>query len=133
MLQKIVRRKGMVDDVIFLPFENNPYKYIRKAKYVVLTSHYEGFPMVIPESLICGTPVISVDCNSGPKEIIDHKVNGLLVENYNVLAFTEAMNSFIFDEALYKRCKQNAEKSAQHLSIDCIGMQWQKLLENEFS
>ncbi len=129
-LESKVRTKGLKDLVEFFPFTSNPFPYIYKAKFTLLTSRFEGFPMVIPESLSVGTPVISVDCKSGPNEIIKHEFNGLLVENNNVQELSNAMNNFIFDSALYLKCKQNAEASIEHLSIKNIAKQWAKLLNS---
>jgi glycosyltransferase involved in cell wall biosynthesis len=67
-----------------LPFNSNPFDIVQNARFTVLTSHYEGFPMSMVESLALGTPVVAVDCNSGPREIVIDEYNGLLVENYNV-------------------------------------------------
>ncbi|MCX7548182.1 glycosyltransferase [Xanthomarina sp. F1114] len=118
------------NDVVFKPQIKNPFPYVKKALYTVLTSRYEGFPLVIPESLCLETPVISVDCKSGPNEIIKHGFNGLLVANFNVNAFAEAMNSFIFDDALYLTCKENARKSVLPFSMEHIALQWEDLLKN---
>lgn len=125
-----VKTEGLKDFVDFLPFTNNPFPYISRAKFTLLTSRFEGFPMVIPESLSVGTPVISVDCKSGPSEIIKHEFNGLLVKNNDVQALSNAMNSFIFDNALYLKCKQNAETSIKHLSMGNIEKQWSDLLNS---
>jgi len=95
----------------------------------MLTSHFEGFPMSLVESLAVGTPVISVDCETGPREIVQNKVNGLLVENYNKTALAAAMNLMIDDEDLYQKCKNNAKKSVEHLSLTNIAQQWQNLLK----
>ncbi len=84
--------------------------------------------MVIPEALSLDTPVISVDCKSGPNEIIIHKENGLLVENYNEKALSEAMNSFIFDKALYNTCKTNAKASIEKFSIEKVSKDWNDFL-----
>lgn len=129
-LQSKVKSEDLLDSVVFLQFTNNPFQYISRAKFTLLTSRFEGFPMVIPESLSVGTPVISVDCKSGPSEIIKHEFNGLLVENNNVQALSNAMNSFIFDNSLYLKCKQNAEDSIEHLSIENIEKQWSDLLNS---
>jgi glycosyltransferase involved in cell wall biosynthesis len=81
--------------VTILPFNSNPFDIVQNARFTVLTSHYEGFPMSIVESLALGTPVVAVDCNSGPREIVIDEYNGLLVENYNVKNLAAAFNRMI--------------------------------------
>ncbi len=61
---------GISDRVIFLGKQANPYPYMYHARLLVLASDYEGFGRVIAESLVCGTPVVSTDCPSGPREIL---------------------------------------------------------------
>jgi glycosyltransferase involved in cell wall biosynthesis len=114
-----------------LPFQKNITPYIQHARCTILTSHFEGFPMVIIESLAVGTPVISVDCETGPKEIIQNNVNGLLVENYNDKALSDAIKTMIENEKLYQTCKNNAKKSVEHLSLTTIAQQWKQLLSEK--
>lgn len=57
-------------DIYFLGFSQNPFNFIANSKIYILSSQYEGLPNVIIESLICGTPVISTDVKSGPREIL---------------------------------------------------------------
>lgn len=61
---------NLINDVYFLGFVENPYKYIAKSSVFVLTSLYEGFPNSLAEAMACGVPVISTDCHSGPREIL---------------------------------------------------------------
>ncbi len=114
--------------IVFKGFIANPYPFVKNARFMVLSSRFEGFPMVIPETLSLGVPVISVDCKSGPKEVIKNEVNGLLVENFDKNALSEAMNSFIFDQPLYQNCKENAKKSVLHLEVQVIKEEWKQLL-----
>jgi glycosyltransferase involved in cell wall biosynthesis len=114
--------------VIFKGFMLNPYPYVKNARFALLTSRHEGFPMVIPETLGLGTPMISVDCKSGPNEVIKSGYNGILVENFNVQALSDAMNSFIFDETLYQTCKLHAQESVQRFSVKNITSDWKQLL-----
>jgi glycosyltransferase involved in cell wall biosynthesis len=111
-----------------IPYQKHPFDYVKNAKFTLLTSHYEGFPMAIIESLALGTPVVSVNCNSGPAEVIQNEYNGLLVENYNPNALVIAMERLIIDEDLYHICKANAIKSVQHLSVENISKQWNQIL-----
>lgn len=128
MFKQQVKDFNLIERVKFVPFQSNPYAYVKGAKFTLLTSHFEGFPRSVIESLAVGTPVISVDCNSGPKEIITNEMNGLLVENYNELALSNAMNKFINDTNVYDTCKSNAAKSVEPFSMDSIVKDWTELL-----
>ena len=74
--------------VSLIGFQTNPYKYMKQADMLVLTSKYEGFPNVLLEANACGTPVVAFECPGGIGEIVDDGVNGFLVEcgNINELA-----------------------------------------------
>jgi len=127
-IQNKIRILHLDNFVKLVPFTSNPFKCVRAAKYTILSSHYEGFPMSIVESLALGIPVIAVDCNSGPGEIIKNEYNGLLVENNNPQAFAEAMNRMIDEPILYNFCKSNSLKSVEHLSLTTISKQWESIL-----
>jgi len=114
--------------VQLLPFQPNVTAYIQHAKCTILTSRFEGFPMSIVESLAAGTPVIAVDCESGPREIIQNGKNGLLVPNHNEEALAKAIYNLLTDADLYDNCKKNTQKSIEHLSLTNIAQQWRQLL-----
>ncbi|NNF76139.1 MAG: glycosyltransferase [Flavobacteriaceae bacterium] len=112
----------------FLPFNENPFPVVSHALFTLLTSHYEGLPRSVIESLACGVPVISTDYEGGPEELINPGYNGLIVQAANARAFADAMNRFIFDKSLYNSCRSNAKASVAHLSLDKIAEEWAKLL-----
>ena len=116
--------------VAIKPFSENVLSYVKRARALVLSSNYEGFPMSIVESLSVGIPVISVDCPTGPKEIIIDKNNGLLVEMNNNEALSNAFITFAFDDFIYQQCKLNAKKSIEHLSVENISKQWENVLNS---
>ncbi|WP_025675215.1 glycosyltransferase [Salinivibrio socompensis] len=75
---------GVADRVDFEGFQTNMIPYYLHARGTLLTSLYEGFPNVLIESIILGTPVVAFDCPSGPREIIQEGVNGYLVDHLSV-------------------------------------------------
>lgn len=129
ILKSLAKENNLDEKVHFLGFQKNPFKFIKKAKFLVLTSKNEGLPNVILESLASQTPVISFDCLSGPSEMIIDKVNGLLVENQNLEKLVLAMNLFLKDEILYKYCKENTLESIKSFSVENIGKQWLDLMK----
>ena len=130
-LERIAKEQGVLEYVYFLGFQNNPFKYMSKAKFLVLTSINEGFGNVLLEALACETPVIAFDCPCGPSVIIKHKKNGILVENQNMQKLTEAMNLLESDKSLYQLCKQNALNSIAPFVLNTIGQQWLALMKME--
>jgi glycosyltransferase involved in cell wall biosynthesis len=68
------------DRVDFLGFASNPYKYMRKAQLLAISSRYEGFGVVTVEALACGTPVVATGCPGGPSDILNDGEFGELVD-----------------------------------------------------
>ena len=110
-------------------FVANPYVYFKKAEFLIMTSELEGFPMVLIESLACGSPVVSYDCPTGPREIIQHEKNGLLVKANDKGKMTDSLNRMIEDSELYNKLRANAKNSVAHLSMDKIAAEWKSLIE----
>lgn len=128
-MKDLVATLNLSNHIIFTGFSNNPYKYMKKAKFLILSSEYEGFGIVLAEALACGTPVISFDLMSGPNEIITNEHNGLLVENQNFEKLTEAINELYANDNLYSRCKFNAKKSILKFSFEEITKEWLNLMQ----
>ncbi len=127
-LENLAKETGVTNKVHFLGFQENPYKYMKNAKVFVLSSWHEGHPMVLLEALCCGTPVVAFDCPTGPREVVSHDVNGLLIEDQNMEALIMGLNTMLSDEVLYKKCKDNALKSTMNFSLSDIGNQWLDLM-----
>lgn len=94
-LQQEVIRLGLQDRILALGGRENPYPYMRRASVLLLSSDYEGLPNVLLESLACGTPVVSTDCLSGPRDILVGELARGLVPLEDTQAFGSAMHDII--------------------------------------
>jgi glycosyltransferase involved in cell wall biosynthesis len=120
----LINELKLKDKVILLGWQINPYKWINKAKLLLLTSDYEGLPTVLIESLICRTPVVSVDCDYGPNEILTGDLAPFLVPTNNEKELTKIMEKAIFD---YPEIK---EDMYEKFSINNILNEYSKLSAN---
>ena len=94
-LMEIAKKYNLSSRVYFIGFQSNPYKYMRQADLLILSSLYEGFPNVVLEANACGTPVVAFNCPGGTKEIIENGVNGFLVECKNIDKLAKSINKAI--------------------------------------
>jgi len=130
MLQDLAASMPCNKQIVFLPFTKSPFGIIKNARCVTLTSFYEGFPMVLVESLSLGVPVVSLDIVSGPSEIIQHNYNGLLVKERDPEKFADALGVICRDEVLYLKLKAQTQGSVQQFSMQEISAKWDKLLQH---
>ncbi len=78
-LEQLAKELGIAQDVDFPGFDPNPYRWMKRASVFVLSSRWEGLGNVLIEALALGTPVVSTDCPSGPREILEDGKWGRLV------------------------------------------------------
>ena len=128
-IQNKIKEVGLLDKIHLKEFIPEPFGYMKNALFLVNCSTTEGLPMVLLESLACGTPVIAFDCPTGPSEIIINNENGILVENQNFEALKESINKMYADKDFYEECKSNALKSIQKFDSSVIEKEWEDLLK----
>jgi glycosyltransferase involved in cell wall biosynthesis len=76
-------------------FHPNPYGYMAKARVFVLSSRWEGMPVVLIEALACRTPVVATDCPSGPREVLQGQPVGELVPVGDARAMAQAIRRML--------------------------------------
>lgn len=90
-LEQKIEELGLQQDVLLHGFEKNPFAYMSKASLFVMSSDYEGLPTVLIEAMVCGCPIVSTDCPSGPAEILENGIYGTLVPVGDAQALAEAI------------------------------------------
>ena len=129
-LQKIAQSLNISKNVVFHePVKNINDKYL-EASFYVMTSYYEGFPMVLIEAMASGLPCIAYDCPCGPRAIINNNENGFLVENGNLDSFIQKIELLIEDENLRIEMGKKSQKSSGKYNLEFIMQQWKLLFES---
>lgn len=128
-LQKMVFDKGLENQIKFLGFTNNMKdEYINSSIYVS-ASRWEGFGLTIIEAMECGVPVIAFK-NTGPSEIINNNINGILIERENVDLLAKKLSELIENEELRSSLSNKAIERASDFSMYQIRCRWEQLFYN---
>ena len=125
-----VKERKLDNSVILNEPTNDIVSKYLESSICVLSSRYEGFSLVIIESMSCGVPVVSFDCPHGPRNIINDGEDGLLIEYLNSQALANGICRLIEDQKLRKRFGENARKSILRFSKDEIMMKWDNLFHD---
>lgn len=117
-LESVADKLGIADDVSFSGYVENVYGYMSRADVFVLSSKHEGLPSTLIEALACGCPVVSTDCPSGPREILEGGVLGPLVPVGDEQALAEAVHTTLDDPTNTERLRSRAEEFSMNAVID---------------
>ena len=129
-LLELIEQHGVQDSVELAGPATNMGAEFASASIFVLSSRYEGFPLILIEAMSKGLGVVSFDCPTGPSDIIDDHRNGLLVQPHkDVEALTAALMEMASDEDLRRRCGAAAAETAREFTIDAVGPMWDELLQ----
>ena len=123
--QKAIDLK-LADRIDFEGFKKNIIPYYLHARATVLTSLYEGFPNILVESIILGTPVVSFDCPCGPNEIVKKGINGYLVHQEDISDLENKLSSVINGRFDVEKMNLSVEK----FKLNEIFKNYQKILNS---
>ncbi|OZG66175.1 glycosyltransferase, group 1 family protein [Bifidobacterium hapali] len=131
MLEEKIVAAGIGNQLILKGRVENMPDYYRKAAMFVLTSRFEGLPMVLLEAKAYKLPIVSFDCETGPADIVTDGVNGDLVETGDISGMAERINLLIDDDEHRGRYAAHADEGMDCFDRDLIIGQWDRLLKGD--
>jgi len=129
-LEARVRQYGLRNRVFLPGIAGNVGQWYAHAGLYVMTSRSEGFPNTLAEALAHGLPAVSVDCDTGPRDIIRHDIDGLLVPPGDAPALADALERLMGDADLRAAFGARAQDARQRFSIEQITARWEALFSD---
>lgn len=128
-LKQLANKLGLSENIAFLGFQKNPFKYMKRASVFVLSSLQEGFGNVIVEAMACGAPIVATDCKSGPGEIIENGKNGILVPVGDEKSLASAALKILNSPNLAKQFSIEGRTRAEYFSVKKSVQNYEKVFE----
>jgi len=126
-LEKKIMDYGLQDRVILGRTEKDMATVYQEAAMLVVSSRYEGLPMVMIEAQKAGLPIVSFACKCGPRDIITDEEDGFLVEEGNTVELADRIFELIHDEEMRHRMGESAKLASQRFDEEKIMKQWVEL------
>ena len=131
IIKQKIKEYNLEDDIILLGQIENPYPFFKNAKLFVHTAKYEGLPTVLLESLALGTPVVSYDCPTGPRDILGkNKEYGELISLNDKDMFVEKVLELMNSKEKYEKYKKLSLIRANDFSMENNKVKLKELIEN---
>jgi glycosyltransferase involved in cell wall biosynthesis len=118
-LQNIIDNLGLGEDIQLIGHTPNPFPYFYQSDLFVLASRAEGFAMVLVEAMFCGIPIVSTNCDYGPREILEGGKDGTLVDVDNEKQLSNAICRVLTDRKNNAELlRKLAEKYSDSIAVD---------------
>lgn len=128
-LEKFIDKERIKSRISWALVSQDVQSEMEDSACLILTSNYEGLPMVLIEAAVCALPSISYDTPTGPADIIADGKNGFLVPLHNYTVFLEKMKNISSDLNLRKQLSENAKEQSKKFNKNTILSKWNELLK----
>lgn len=128
-LEQGIREHHLEGRVVLEGRVDNVEDYYRKSAFYVMTSRFEGLPMVLLEAKSAHLPIVSFDCETGPAEIVKDGVNGYLVPCFDTDGMTKRIGELIDDAELRERFSAHAMDDTERYAMRTVAIKWINLFK----
>ena len=128
-IRDLIKENNLQDKLLIKGLEKNQDLIYGDKGIYVMTSRYEGLPLVLLEAQQYNLPIVSFRCPTGPGEIVEDGVNGYLVECYDTDKLSEKLLELMGNEALRQSFSEHAKDNMDKFDKDKILKQWLELIE----
>ncbi|MBE5955997.1 MAG: glycosyltransferase family 4 protein [Lachnospiraceae bacterium] len=121
--------------IFYMGRTDSVQQVLLESSLLLLTSDFEGMPLVVLEANECGVPALIYDFGESSREVIKHGETGVIIPQNDSTEYKKALKELMSNEPYRKMLSENAKEFANQFSIETIGQQWIKLfqeLENEY-
>ena len=127
-IEKLINDFDLNNDVFLLGQRKNPYVWIKNTELFVLSSKYEGLPTVIIEAMVLEKLIVSSNCSTGPKEILDNGACGLLFDVGNEFQCCDMIGILLNNKKLAETLIQNGRNHIREFDIKNIMEKFYRLI-----
>jgi glycosyltransferase involved in cell wall biosynthesis len=129
-LNRLIQAYNLSSSVFLLPSTPHIEQEMQRASVYAMTSQTECFPMVLLEAKASGLPIVSFDCPTGPRHIVNHNVDGILVEANNNNAFADALRTLLQNESKREEFGKRAQENVRVYAKEVVMKKWFDLFSN---
>ncbi len=130
-LEGMVQSHNLGGQAILPGIAGNMSDWYEASSLYIMSSRFEGFGNTLAEALVHGLPVVSFDCETGPRTIVRHGVDGILVPSNDVVALSNSMKLLMTDESLRDMYASRAVEARSKFSVESIAGAWENLFNYE--
>ena len=125
-IQQLVKDMKLQETIIFKGKTDNVYQALENVRLLLMTSSNECFPMVILEANACGVPVVSFDSPTGPRNIINDNVDGIVVPLDDISTFATQLDKIANDEYIYNQMALKSIVNSENYQLEKVMNIWKK-------
>lgn len=128
-LENAIKENGLEKQLLLKGCVKNVEWYLNRAKLFVLTSRREGLPLCLIEAMQMNVPCVSFDIKTGPSDIIENGVNGILISSFEIEKMIKEINSLLKDKCRLQNMAENTRVNFERFEMENIIKKWKNIFE----